>query len=898
MPDWGAVIARELQSAGHAVDADVVEELAQHAAAAYEAALGDVGAAEAEARTNTLIRMWVADGERLKRRARRAAAPAPPPESGSWLTGLGHDVRYAMRLIARTPGPAAVAIVTMAIGVAAATVLFSVAWGVLVKPLPWPDADRLILPEETRQGATRRIPRIITNGTYLAWSEAPATIETLAAYSTRTVTLSGAGDPQRVRIADATASLFAVTRATALRGSLFNAPDEDAANVIVLSHRLWQRSFSGRDDIAGRTIQLNGKAHVITGVMPSGFAFPDPDTEAWVPFKVLPPVIPGGSRIQTFTAIARLKPGSTPLQAADEATARARSAPDGGMALTAMFGSAGEAQVTAKPLLEALTSDVRDGLFVLLAAVGLLLATATANIAGVQLARAATRRREMAVRSALGAGGARLARQTLVENLLMGLAGGGLGLALAVMLERSLPSVLPADFPRTWDIAVGVPVFLFALGVTLVTSLVFGMVPALQATRVNLVVSLTAGASSGSVFGRSRTSRARTLIMGLQVAVACLLLVGASLLIRSFVNMTAVDRGYEASNVLTARLASPGGLFTPQRRTAVASAVLEALRARPDVQQAAFTTVLPLGPSDATMTFSIPPRSSAGDPVRITTGIRVVSPGYFETMGIQLLAGRFFSSSDVATSQAVLVVNRAFAEKYAAIGGAGQQVPVSMYGRDAWQVAGVIQNIRTRVGLTEPVQPEMFVVHSQVPTGLGGEPTLVVRTRGNPELLITPLRQIVAQADPSATIESVMTMERRVMESLSRPRLYAFVLGGFAGFALLLAGVGLFGVMSYSVTQRSRELGVRAALGARPRDIVRLVVREGLVITLGGAVAGIWTAVVLAGWLRSFLFGISTYDPVTFVAVPAILLIVAALASFVPARRAAGADPLTVLKTN
>ncbi|HVJ27402.1 MAG TPA: ABC transporter permease, partial [Vicinamibacterales bacterium] len=429
MPDWGGVIARELQSAGHAVDADVVEELAQHAAAAYEAALADVGAAEAEARTNTLIRMWVADGERLKRRARRAAAPAPPPESGSWLTGLGHDVRYAMRLIARTPGPAAVAIVTMAIGVAAATVLFSVAWGVLVKPLPWPDADRLILPEETRQGATRRIPRIITNGTYLAWSEAPATIEALAAYSTRTVTLSGAGDPQRVRIADATASLFAVTRATALRGSLFNAPDEDAANVIVLSHRLWQRSFSGRDDIAGRTIQLNGKPHVITGVMPSGFAFPDPDTEAWVPFKVLPPVIPGGSRIQTFTAIARLKPGSTPLQAADEATARARSGPDGGMALTAMFGSAGEAQVTAKPLLEALTSDVRDGLFVLLAAVGLLLATATANIAGVQLARAATRRREMAVRSALGAGSARLARQTLVENLLMGLAGGGLGLA-------------------------------------------------------------------------------------------------------------------------------------------------------------------------------------------------------------------------------------------------------------------------------------------------------------------------------------------------------------------------------------------------------------------------------------------------------------------------------------
>ena len=898
MPDWGAVIARELQSAGHAVDADVVEELAQHAAAAYEAALADVGAAEAEARTNTLIRMWVADGERLKRRARRPAAPAPPPESGSWLTGLGHDVRYAMRLIARTPGPAAVAIVTMAIGVAAATVLFSVAWGVLVKPLPWPDADRLILPEETRQGATRRIPRIITNGTYLAWSEAPATVEALAAYSTRTVTLSGAGDPQRVRIADATASLFAITRATALRGTLFNAADEDAANVIVLSHRLWQRSFSGRDDIAGRTIQLNGKPHVITGVMPSGFAFPDPDTEAWVPFKVLPPVIPGGSRIQTFTAIARLKPGSTPLQAAEEATARARSAPDGGMALTAMFGGAGQAQVTAKPLLEALTSDVRDGLFVLLAAVGLLLATATANIAGVQLARAATRRREMAVRSALGAGGARLARQTLVENLLMGLSGGGVGLALAVMLERSLPSVLPADFPRTWDIAVGVPVFLFALGVTLVVSLVFGMVPALQATRVNLVVSLTAGASSGSAFGRSRTSRARALIMGVQVAVACVLLVGASLLIRSFVAMAAVDRGYEASNVLTARLAAPGGLFTAQRRAAVVNATLDRLRARADVEVAAFTSVLPLGGRVASMTFSVPPQSAGGEPIRVTTGTTIVSAGYFEAMGVRLAEGRFFGVEDTPVSRPVLVVNRAFAEKYPSLGGVGRQVHVNMHDRNGWHVVGIIDNVRRGTELTDPELPEMFVLDEQAPAGLSSDPNFVIRTRRSPELLITPLRQIVAQADPSATIESVMTMERRVMESLSRPRLYAFVLAGFAGFALLLAGVGLFGVLSYSVTQRSRELGVRAALGARPRDIVRLVVREGLVITLGGAVAGIWTAVVLAGWLRSFLFGISTYDPVTFVAVPAILLTVAALASFVPARRAAGADPLTVLKTN
>lgn len=895
MPEWRAVIAGRLAAAGHAVDVDVLEELEQHAAAAYEAALADGnGPAEAESRTEALTLLWVADGELLTRRARRPEAVAPPPAGSSWFTGLAPDARYAIRLMGRAPGPAAVAILTMALGVAAATVLFSVAWGVLVKPLPWPDADRLISPEETRQGATRPVPRIMTNATYLAWSDAPTTIEALAAYSPRTVTLSGAGDPQRVRIADATASLFSVMRATPLRGSLFSASDERPGKAVVLSHRLWQRSFGAADNIAGRTIQINGESHVITGVMPRDLAFPDPDTEAWVPFEVLPAAIPGGARIHIFNTVARLKTGATPAQAAAEATARARTTAGAEMALTAMFGSAGLSEVSARPLLEALTADVRDGVLVLLAAVGLLLATATANIAGVQLARAATRRREMAIRATLGASGTRLARQTLMENVLLGLAGGTVGLLLAFMLERTLPSLLPAEFPRIAEITISAPVFLFALGVTLLASLAFGMVPALQARRVNLVASLSAGAASGGAFGRSHTSRARVLIMAIQVAVACVLLVGASLLVRSFVAMAAVDRGYEAANVLTARLASPGGLFTAQRRAAVANAALEALRARPEVEHAGFTNVLPLGESDATVTYAIPPQTAGGEQTRVTTGVRTVSAGYFEAMGIRLIAGRFFAPFDTASSQPVLVVNRAFAEKYPSLGGLGEEVPFRMHGQNAWHVAGMVENIRP--GLTDPALPEVFIVHTQAPAGLGIDPTFVIRTSRDPERLIGTLRQLVTHADPSATLESVMTMEQRVMESLSRPRLYAVVLGGFAGFAVLIAGVGLFGVLSYSVTQRSRELGVRAALGARPQDIVRLVVREGLLITLGGAVVGLGAAVVLARWLGSFLFGVETHDLMTFTAVPVILLAVAAVASFVPARRAARADPLEVLR--
>jgi putative ABC transport system permease protein len=810
-----------------------------------------------------------------------------------------HDLRYSLRLMRRKPGPALVSGLTMALGIAATTILFSVTWGVLMKPLPWPDADRLVRLQETRQGATRKLPRIMTNGSFVAWSDAPATIESLAAYSPQTLTLTESGDPQRVTAAAVSASLFPMMRAVPLRGSLFTAMQE-IDHVVLLSNAFWRRQFGGREDLVGTTIKLDGVAYTVSGILGDDFAFPERETQAWIPFRVQPVSRPGvqGTTIQVFSAIARLKSSVSPAQAAQEATVRGRSGADPGLTAIAVFGSRGPVEITAEPVLAALTADVRQALLVLLAAVCLLLAAATANIAGVQLARSAMRRRELAVRAAIGASGGRLARQLLLENLAVGLLGGIAGLAAAMLIHRALPSILPSDFPRVADIAIDFRAAGFAFMVSLLASSTFGLVPALQARRLNLVTGLVddAGAAGGG-FGRSATARTRALIMAAQVAVACVLLVGASLLIKTFTAMLAVDRGYDASNVLTARIATPSGLFTNARRAALVTETLAQLRARPEVIAAGTTNVIPLGRTEAMMAFSLPPAAGASEPQQVQTSFRSVSPGYFEAMGIPILEGRAFTDADTRTSMPVLVVNRTFAQRFLGERPVGRRLPAAVYdGMPDWEVAGVAEDVRTQSSVTEPAQPEMYVSYTQAPSGLASDPTIAVRTRGNPEALIPALRQILASQDRSAAADAIMTMEQRVMGSLARPRLYAIVLTGFAAFALAIAGVGLFGVLSYSVSQRARELGVRAALGARPADIVRLVLREGLAISLLGITTGLAGSFVFARWMGSFLYQVQAADTATFLMVPLVLLAMAALACVVPARRAAKLDPLAVLR--
>ncbi len=457
------------------------------------------------------------------------------PEQAPWLTGLVQDVRHACRHLRRQPGYAALTILTMALGVGATTTLFSLAYGVLYRPLPWADAGRIVRLFETRQGATRRFDAIMTNAAYAAWRDHPATIDGLAAWRVDPVLMNTGGDATRTRVAAATASLFPMLGVPPVLGRAYTETDEPGADgaPIVLSHGLWQERFGGRPDVLGRSLRVDGKPYRVVGVMPPAFAFPDGDTRAWRPMTVR--FTKGG--LSMFSAIARLKPGVTPAQAAAEGTARARGGPDPGPVVMAVFGSRAPAQITAVPWLEAQTAGVRPAILTFLAAVTLLMVAAVGNVAGLQLARGAARRREMAIRTALGGGGWRLIRQALAENLVIGLAGGVGGLCLAAALGRALPALLPATFPRLHDVRIDLLVATFAIGLSVLAGVASALLPAFQARRVQVVESLAEdgrGAGSGGGVGASRM---RAAIISGQLAIACLLLVGAALFTRSFFSM-------------------------------------------------------------------------------------------------------------------------------------------------------------------------------------------------------------------------------------------------------------------------------------------------------------------------------------------------------------------------
>lgn len=827
----------------------------------------------------------------------------------SAFAGFGQDLRYATRLLRRQPGYAIVAVLTMALGIGATTTLFSVAYGVLARPLPWPDADRLVRLTESRQGHQARIRGTITNGTYLAWNDHPSTVEAVGGYGVSTVTaVLDRGEPARLQIGRVSPTLFPLLRVRPFRGRLF-VPEEGAnlaanapviAPVVVLSYGLWQRWFSGRDDVIGRALQIDGRLVTVIGVMPREFAFPDRETQLWAPQQMSSVIGEQGvRRMQIFSALARLKPGVTAAQAAAEGTVRARGAPDPGMAAMAMFGSTMPPEIAAQPAVEAMTAEVRPAILVLLAAVALLLVTATANVASLQLARATTRRREMAVRSAIGAGGGRLTRQLVVESSLIGAGGGISGVLLTVTLHRALPSILPADFPRVADIAIDWRVLLFAAGLAIATSIACGLLPAAQARRIDLVEAL-AEESSGSTGGvwRSRSSLIRTVIMAGQVAIASILLVGAALLGRSFTALMHADRGYDPANVLTAHVVLPAA-YTEPRWVALGERLIERLRANPGVEHAAIGNALPFVSGGGNFGFEMRSPRDPALKTQVQTLTRIVSPDYFAALRLRIIQGRGLSDADSVTSRPVLIVNRSFAIRYLGEAPVHARVPISFgEGKPDGEVVGIIDDMR-QGDVTDDRTPEIFASYRQMANLPKRIPSaslfVVLRTAGDPLSQVAMLRAAVREQDPMLAIDSVMTMEERVATSLARPRTYAVLLSGFAGCALVIAAVGLFGVLSYSVSQRSREIGVRTALGAAPRDIVALVARQALAIAVAGLAIGLWTASELGRYVGSVLYGVTRYDAASFVAVAATLVLVSILACVVPARRAAKIDSWRVL---
>ena len=815
-----------------------------------------------------------------------------------WTRGFLQDLRYAARLARRQPRHALLTIGMTALGIGATTALFSVAYGVLWKPLPWPHADRVVVLKETRGGNPPRFGAF-SNAAYLAWREQPATIDDIAAWSQRVVTLSGATVPERIRVTAATASLFRVLGVRPLIGNLFEERDESSP-VILLSESLWRQRFGGDADAIGKLVQLDGRPHTIVGVLPDSMSYPDRQARAVVPFAV-PPA--SANMLFVFSAIATLRPGTGAAQAAAEGTARGRFAADTGMTTQAVFGSNGPIEITTEPMTGAMTADVRLPLIVLLAAVGLLLATATANVASLQLARATTRGREMAIRAALGADSPRVARHLLAESLPLGITGGFVGVALTMALQRSLPSLLPADFPRVDDLGVNAAVIGFALILTAGTSIAFGLLPALNIRKSNLVEALSGEGTAPSGAGiHARTTRTRMVIMTAQVAIACVLLVGASLLGRSFIALLTADRGFDAGGVLSARLTMPDSLYPSQeRRYALVDGILNQLRALPGVTEASFTSELPLTRGGSTAAFTLKSPAVPGGVMTAQASPRIVGPRYFATLQMRAVAGRTFSDADTESAERAVVVNQSFARRYLGDSWIGSKLPVAGYATKGDNVTatvvGVLEDVRYVSAQDQASQPEMFYSYRQMEGRLPVQTiTLLVRTSGDPAAITSRLQSVIREADDRLVADIILPLEQRLLTTLARPRLYSVLLASFAGFALLTATIGLFGLLSYSVSQRSRELALRAALGANRQRILLLMLRQGLTLTVVGLAAGMLASIWLTGLLSTQLYGVAPHDPFTFICVPVLLLAIGALACLLPAWRAATIDPVRILR--
>lgn len=890
---WRDEIRRAFDRERRRVDEDVVEEMTQHAEAEWQKrrAEGDLAGA-ADAHVRALIDSW-ARGTAGPRLVRREPLLASAPASTSRWAGLGLDVRHAFRLLRRQPGFVAVSIAMIALGIASMSVVFSVVNGVLLQPLPWPNASRLVRVSETREGGTVAPGRFLTNATFLAWQRAATTIDGLGGWSPQTVTLEEGGGAERIDAARVTAGLFPVLGVKPFIGSAFTDAN-DTDSVAVLSYGFWRERFAAAPDIVGRTLRLSSEPVTVIGVMPEGFAFPAPNVRVWLPSRPPNPSGPDNSHtVSMFDAVALLKPGASAEQAAADGQASARSLPDLGPVIPAVFGSSGPALVQAKPVVDWLVGDVRPALWTLLVAVTLLWLAAVGNVASLQLAHAVARRREVAIRTAIGAGTARLVRQLIVENLMLGIAGGLTGLALTMAVLKVVPSLLPADFPRVEMVQLDARVLMVAAAMAITTSIIIALLPARQAAAIDLRSTMAEDAT----FRRRARFGARPLIAAGQVAIAAALLTSGALLTRSFINTWRLDRGFDRANVMTARVQFPPSIAAGAARTAAVDALIARLSADSRVRAVGSSDGIPLGGGERRFASMIVRPNEA--PRTISAVLRDVTPGYFAAIGLRLAEGRTFEPTDTHQRERVMVVNRTFAKQYLGEQPVGVVVPLGINSGETtenWRVIGVVDDAQ-RADTTDPPAPEIFVSLAQLDKGPVATNYFVLRTTGDPNQIVPDIRAAVRAVHPLATVDQTISMEARLMRSLARPRLYAVLFGGFAVIAALVALVGLFGGLSYGVTQRTREISLRTALGATPATIVWLVVSEGAVLTAAGVATGILAASAGASALGQYLFGITTRDPLTYAVVAAVVLTAGLAASALPARRAAGIDPLKGLRS-
>ena len=799
---------------------------------------------------------------------------------------MNKDLLYAVRMLFKNPGFTAIAILALALGIGANTAIFTVVNSVLFRPLPFPEPDRLVMTYgENASIDEGRVPFCVAD--FLDWRSQNQVFEHVAAFSDNRFTYTGGQSPEQFHGAWVTADFFEVMKTQPEKGRTF-LPDEDQpghAPVVIVSHSFWQRKLGADPNVIGRQITLNNSPFSIIGVMPPGFTFPERDIELWAVERLDPPTRRGPFYMW---GVGRLAAGATVEQAKAEMDLIARRVQQ------ETKSTQNDWTFTAVGLTERIVGDARPALLILLAAVVFVLLIASANVANLLLARATAREKEIAIRRALGASRARLIRQLLTESVLLAICGGAVGLLLARWGVDLLLALGADEIPRLQEVRIDTTILGFTLLVSMLSGIIFGLAPALQGSKLNLNEMLKEGGRSNSEGSNRR--RLRSILVVAEIALSLVLLISAGLMIKSFLRLQNVNPGFNADNILTMQLSLPRSKYTNANQTTTFfQQLINKVETLPGVESAAISISLPPNNVEVSDNFSIeehPTPPGENDP---SAPILFVSPKYFTTLGVPLLRGRYFTDNDRADAPPVVIINEALARQYFKdadpVGKRFKEGPAA--GDNPWmEIIGVVGNVKY-TGLDSKEEPAYYMPHLQ---NAWRFMYLIVRGTSNPQGLLPAIRSEVWSLDKDLPVARVRTMNELLSESVAQPRLRTMLLGIFAGVALLLAAVGIYGVMSYSVTQRKHELGIRMALGASSGDILKMVVGQGVKLAFAGAVLGLIGAYAATRLLSSLLFNVSTTDTMIFVGIPVLLTVIALLASYIPARRATKVDPIIALR--
>jgi len=905
MPDWKNDIKQQLAELElePTHEAEIIEELAQHLEDRYKELLAS-GAGREDATRATLGELsnseWLA---RELRRVERSITLEPiilgTNRRSHLLGALWQDVGYGLRLLRKHPGFTMVTMLTLALGIDANTAIFSIVNATLLRPLSYPNPDQIVMVWGTNPGGFGwRGKTGFSALNFLDYQEQNQVFAHLATFNDADFTLTGVDNPERIRGARVTAAFFSVLEVKPMLGRTLLPEDEQAGQdrVVVLSYDLWQRRFGSDPKMIGQTIRLDATGYTVVGVLPQSFDFTIPEFSGskalWIP-AVIPRNERRGSKY--LSVIARLKPGVTLRQAQEEMDAITNR-------LTQEYGTEmGKFGTKLVPLQEEIVGDTRPVLCLLFGAVGLVLLIACSNVANLQLARASTRQKEIAIRTALGASRGRVVRQLLTESVLLFVIGGALGVVLASWGIRLLTTLGPAGIPHGTTVTIDSVVLVYSVGLSLVTGILFGLAPALQSAPTRISESLKEGGKISA--SSSSGGRLRNLLTISEVALSVILLIGAGLLIRSFVRLLQVTPGFETRNILTVRLTLPRYSY-PEATTQAAfyAQLIEHVNALPGVRATGATNDLPPAKGSHSSGISIEGRPPVdGSSAALAVQQRLATPDYFRVMGIPLIAGRAFSEADTSSTSPVVVINQTFARRFFP-----NENPIGQHlklgaaeGSNQWlTIVGVVGDVRG-FGLDKLPNSEMYLSSEQqnfLPYNPLPQMYLVVRTANDPSSLAAPVLGAVRALDKDLPLPQAQTMEAFLAASIAERRANMLLLGVFAMVAMILAGVGIYGVISYSVAQRTHEIGVRVALGAQSRHVIVLVVGNGMKLALIGIAIGLGGAAALTRLMQSLLFGVTPTDVVTFAAVSVALMIVAFVACYLPARRAMKVDPMIALR--